>query len=495
MAKKPTKTKAQLRSRRRFSAGVALFFITVIVGYLGFRLIASHAANTDVTSGYVIDQNGRGVAGVGIFGCNLGSTSTDANGHWQLIGNQNQAYCVRISSRPAYVSGGTAYNSPFSGVASYEYQALGAACYNNPTYCGAGKIGGSNEVLTHDLPWNGHSEQQLNFRVSYNPPTPHGCGPGTLNDRCPPPPPPPSGGGTTTGGGTTGGGTRGGGGSGGSSGGGAATIDGSVSVPSTPGNFSANSNVIGTILNWSLSSGGSGAITYSIDRSTDQVNWESAATSLSGSTFADTGTSYGTLYYYRIRATDTAGNSSDYSLAQVTTETYSPNANSGNNQTITSDDQNVNAMIPTGAIATDAACAIVTQSEVQSSAKTKLRLILGPYLLICRTSDGSVINNFSQPIQYVVSVPANMVKTYRNFDIAQSKTDSPDWKNIKASYDSKAHSLKFSDSNADTFAVSAQTKTPIASYVSIGLGVLALGALGYFGYKRKDQIVEWFYRH
>jgi len=91
---------------------------------------------------------------------------------------------------------------------------------------------------------------------------------------------------------------------------------GSLSAPS---NLTAsNTTTTGTTLNWGASTGGSGPVTYAIDRNGAQV-----ATTTETS-YTDTGLSPSTTYTYNVTATDTAGDTSTASnTATVTTSASS----------------------------------------------------------------------------------------------------------------------------------------------------------------------------
>jgi glucosylceramidase len=87
---------------------------------------------------------------------------------------------------------------------------------------------------------------------------------------------------------------------------------GSLSAPS---NLAAsNTTTTATTLNWGASTGGSGTVTYAIDRNGTQV------ATTTGTSYTDTGLSPGTTYTYTVTASDTAGEVSAASnTATVTT--------------------------------------------------------------------------------------------------------------------------------------------------------------------------------
>jgi glucosylceramidase len=93
---------------------------------------------------------------------------------------------------------------------------------------------------------------------------------------------------------------------------GSTSTGGSLSAPS---NLTASSTTsTGTTLNWGASTGGSGTITYDIDRNGTQV------ATTTGTSYTDTGLSPSTTYNYTVTATDTAGDTAAASnTATVTT--------------------------------------------------------------------------------------------------------------------------------------------------------------------------------
>jgi glucosylceramidase len=93
---------------------------------------------------------------------------------------------------------------------------------------------------------------------------------------------------------------------------GSTSTGGSLSAPS---NLAAsNTTSTATTLNWGASTGGSGTVTYAIDRNGTQVD------TTTGTSYTDTGLSPSTTYSYTVTATDTAGDTSPASSAvSVTT--------------------------------------------------------------------------------------------------------------------------------------------------------------------------------
>ena len=93
---------------------------------------------------------------------------------------------------------------------------------------------------------------------------------------------------------------------------GSTSTGGSLSAPTNL--TSSNTTSSGTTLSWGASTGGSGTITYDIDRNGTQVG------TTTGTSYTDTGLSPSTAYSYTVTATDTAGDTSPASSAvSVTT--------------------------------------------------------------------------------------------------------------------------------------------------------------------------------
>lgn len=263
-----------------------------------------------------------------------------------------------------------------------------------------------------------------------------------------------------------------------------------------PANFTANPSVVGAILNWNLSSGGSGDIHYEVDRSTDQTTWDSVATSIVGSTYADSTTNFSTLYYYRVHAVDSNGVTSDYATSQVTTGNYNSDVSAGTTQSITSDDGLATITIPTAALATDAVCAVVAQTtngHTGTTTKTQ-SVVVGPYLLICRDSSGTVIDRLNGNLGVSLKVSLQVAAHFTGFMGATASANSTSFTAVKPSnYDARAHSVSFSVSGAQSFAVTAHPKTNLSLYIEIIVTLVVIGGLITVGVRKREAIIEWFY--
>lgn len=200
---------------------------------------------------------------------------------------------------------------------------------------------------------------------------------------------------STSGGSTSGSST--GTGSGGGSGGGSATIQ-------APGNFTASvvgSNAI-VSLSWVAPAGGAAISTYELDRSQDQTNWSQLATSLTATTFSDETVSYGVHYYYRVSATDAAGDTSSYATADVVTPAFTANAvggSGGSPGVYTSDDGLASVSVPANALSGSADCSMSHDSTATKPASGQ-KAVVGPYTLVCKDQTANVITSFTGPLSW-----------------------------------------------------------------------------------------------
>lgn len=304
-----------------------------------------------------------------------------------------------------------------------------------------------------------------------------------------PAPPAGGGGGSTIGGGTPapGGGTIG------PSGGkvpGHPNLPPDTSPPSMPGDFTAqlNDQVVG--LAWTASTDNNGIDHYTLERSLDQSVWTMLSEHVTDTNYTDTTVGYGTTYYYRLKAFDLAGNSSDFATAQVTTGAFSPNSSGGQPTVVTSDDNIVTVTIPTNALSDAADCSIVTDSDNASSLPLKkAALITGPYNLLCKKSDATFITNFSSPVSVEVKLKADQLKRYKGFTFYQYNSDKSNWSKFKVSYNKKTKVYSFNVTTAVQFAVLGQVKKGLSAQtiILIIMFILALGGIGYYLYQRAQK--------
>lgn len=175
--------------------------------------------------------------------------------------------------------------------------------------------------------------------------------------------------------------------------------------PATPGAFQATvSNSSSAVsLTWTASSAPYGIKGYLIERSLDQVTWQSVISGLQGTTYSDTTVAFGVHYYYRISAIDPSGQASGYAFADVMTNAFNANitVGSGGSQ-FNSTDGIASVTIPTNAMPNSAVCNVekIGLSPGSSPGAPSHHLVAGPYELLCKTSDGTSVLTFAEPIEW-----------------------------------------------------------------------------------------------
>ena len=133
-----------------------------------------------------------------------------------------------------------------------------------------------------------------------------------------------------------------------------ATITSALRAATAPGQpTGVSATITGSTtatVNWTAgATGNSGTVTYYVDYSTDQTNWTSAGTSTTTSK-AVTGLSGNLIYYFRVLANNSIGNSSlsSTSAAKTTNFADAPSAVTVNTTTITTSTMSVSWTAPTG---------------------------------------------------------------------------------------------------------------------------------------------------
>lgn len=299
-------------------------------------------------------------------------------------------------------------------------------------------------------------------------------------------PTPPSGGG---GGGTSGGGSTPGGSTGGSSSGTTTTTSSSGTKKSTskpaaitqlnalgtPANFSADviSHKI-VALSWDAAAN---ADHYLISRSTDSSSWEEIANTNTTS-YKDEGANFSTTYYYQVQAVSASGEKSGAVTTQVTTEAFESSSNA-----LTSQDKLVTVSIPDGAIEGEYSCT-VSAGEALGVPKGQSTL-LGPYDLLCVTSEGDVVGSFEKQATVKMKL-ASVTNGYKNITARGLRDGS--WTTLKATYDQQKQEISFALTNAQTFAAFGEKQRSIwGTVVKIFFILLLIGAsvYGYLWWRRR----------
>jgi hypothetical protein len=93
---------------------------------------------------------------------------------------------------------------------------------------------------------------------------------------------------------------------------------GDTSPPSTPTNLVAHVKNQAVDLAWAPSTDNTAVTFYRVEQSTDQSTWKSLSDTIVDATYLDENVIPGTKYYYRIAATDAAGNWSEAATTDIT---------------------------------------------------------------------------------------------------------------------------------------------------------------------------------
>ncbi len=129
------------------------------------------------------------------------------------------------------------------------------------------------------------------------------------------------------------------------------TLD--TQAPTAPSNFTATATSTQITLNWSASTDNVAVTQYRLERSTSANTGFSFLTTSSNRNYTNTGLIANTTYYYRVQATDAAGNLSAYSnvlsarTGQLVVDTQAPTAPSNLTATATSTQITLNWSVST----------------------------------------------------------------------------------------------------------------------------------------------------
>jgi uncharacterized membrane protein YgcG len=209
-----------------------------------------------------------------------------------------------------------------------------------------------------------------------------------------------SGSGGSSNGSGTGSSSSSGGGSGSSSSG--SDSGASAVAPTVPAEFAATAESGNAVidLSWLASTDDAGIADYNLQRSLDQVNWSEVSSSITSTSYDDTSVDFGIHYYYRLDAVDASGNTSPYAFADTTTASFTQNVGSGGtSSSYTSDDGIASVTVPSGGVSSDADCSVALGS-VPASSYSGRKLVAGPYSLVCKDQQGTLISAFSDPISW-----------------------------------------------------------------------------------------------
>jgi len=163
--------------------------------------------------------------------------------------------------------------------------------------------------------------------------------------------------------------------------------------PPVPTNFKAelDQTTASVGLTWDAVIDTSGIKAYQLDRSTDQQNWQTLSGDKQDITYLDTTTSFSTHYFYRLRATDNAGNVSDFATTDVTTAAFAANAFPDKETVINDETNNLAVRIPSGAFDEPAQCAVTLNPNILPPSLKGYKAVDGPYELICKNLAGAPV--------------------------------------------------------------------------------------------------------
>jgi len=225
-----------------------------------------------------------------------------------------------------------------------------------------------------------------------------------------------------------------------------------LTAPPIPDSFSATvEDEAAILLSWKQPAF-DGIITgYEIERSTDQTTWAKInQDNIEGETFTDTDVKFETTYYYRIRAIGQGDLKSPYASTEVTTTQFESNTSEGET-VLTSEDQRVNVYVPDDAIDEEAKCILRNDDELLAPAKDKYQPFQGPYQILCKKADGSIIGNFKTPVRITVNNEKSGFKKLAYFTYAS------DWQEVEGTLEDNQGSFEIIDQTS--FAVLGQKST------------------------------------
>jgi hypothetical protein len=378
------------RTRRRFRLTLAGLFAVAFV-LMGLQFAVSDAATTYTITGRVFDgTTGTGLANVTLTSCQSPNGSvymvTNSSGVFSTTFPYQYRYCLRYySGAPANATGPVAVNNQVehSGAATYEYQIAGYNCYH---------LTGTSACDANNQTWDRSADSSFDFRfVVPATPTPSATPtPVPTPKATPKPVPVPTPAKTSTPGPT------------------ATPVPSTPSdtvPPSTPGNFQATvsgGNAV-VALSWDASTDNSGLKGYVLERSLEQSTWDKISDAITDLSYSDKTAGFGIHYYYRLSAVDRAGNQSSYVQADVTTPDFSANNTASDATNYTSDDGLVTVTLQSGAVAENSDCSVAATNLSTGAPKpgnADLKLVIGPYYMLCKTAGGNIITDFQKPITW-----------------------------------------------------------------------------------------------
>jgi hypothetical protein len=257
-------------------------------------------------------------------------------------------------------------------------------------------------------------------------------------------------------------------------------------APTVPDGFTAaSSNHDNAIsLSWSASTDAGGIKSYNLEHSLDQSTW-SVLASTTETTYSDSSVGFSTQYYYRLTATDIAGNTSNYAFASATSPAYEANIGSNDAQ-LSSDDATTTVTIPAGAIPNGADCSVIKSDATVPLAKNQI-VVAGAYQLLCKDSGGNEVASFTKALRWDYSL--KMRPNGYGAPLAVVIDDSQKATKAKSTFNKKTGILTFAQSSGSKSIVLASKNAGIPVNLIVGI-LLVLGLFGgviTFVLRRKQQ--------
>ena len=273
------------------------------------------------------------------------------------------------------------------------------------------------------------------------------------------------------------------------------TNSSSSQPPSAPQGIVATNVGTNVSITWFQSQGGVGGINgYNIDRSTDKQNWQSLAKGINTLTYIDTTVKFATLYYYRVQAYDSNGQTGDYAQVQITSNSFVANLSPDSDLTLASNDNMLSIYLPVGSVDTKTQCTILNYATSDlSSSPSGYALIAGPYQLICKQEDGRLISKLNKNATVTLTVGQKTLSHYSSVKVFVSSGGK--WQAQAAGFDQKTGQYRYQTANLNNVALFGKLKKP--NYwiyiILIPLILLAAGIIGiriFNQYMARKQILS-----
>lgn len=224
-----------------------------------------------------------------------------------------------------------------------------------------------------------------------------------------------------------------------------------TAAPSVPGDFQALASGTNALVNlrWTAATDAN-TVTYHLERSLDQVTWTVVGAAIPELAFTDETVAFGVRYYYRLSAVDVAGNASAYVTTNARTGNFEANSNTSDVGNFISTDEIAAVEVPAGTFATNAKCTVeLSAARLATDGRTA---VAGPYSLVCKNVAGDVLDTYNKPVNWSFALKTKLKGSPKLVVVSQDSSGSiADVKS--AAYDSKTHTMRFSQATATTTAV------------------------------------------